>query len=232
MISVVMPYWRRPAILDLNLSRYRDLYQHADIEVVVVDDGSPEPAQIDANCYPWPVRVVRLPDKEMALNPCTAFNAGIAAASGNVLLLTNPEVVHRAPIIAGLCAELEGLGPKGYVAAACWGIKAGWWYCHSINSPTPEAVGRAPMPEKAGLHFCAMLHRSLYEEIGGFSEEYREGQGYEDSDLLWKLHAAGARFGIADHLVTDHHDCPGSQWPRGGAARNRAIFEARWDRMS
>ena len=100
MISVVMPYWRRQDILALNLSAYRDLYPHEDIEIVVVDDGSPEPAEI-FGAYPWPVNVVRLPAKEIALNPCVAFNAGVAASCGEIVVLTNPEVIHRAPILSG-----------------------------------------------------------------------------------------------------------------------------------
>lgn len=227
MISVVMPFWRRQAILELNLAAYRSLYPGDDIEIVIADDGSPEPATVVGE-FPWPVRLVRLPTKAAALNPCTAFNAGVAASSGDVLVLTNPEVVHRAPILVDMLEQLIRLGPKGYVAAACWGVKKEWWYCHSTKMPAPEEVGRAKMPEGAGLHFCAMLSRRLYEEVGGFSEEYRDGTGYDDNDLLWKLHVAGARFHIADHLVTDHYDCPRTQWPRGGAARNRAIFESKW----
>lgn len=215
-------------MLDLNLAIYRRHYlSHNDLELVIVDDGSPEAAHVRGS-YPWAVHVVTLPRKDVALNPCVALNAGVAASYGNILVLTNPEVVHRSPILAGMRTELDALGPKGYVAAACWGIKAGWWYCHSSKMPEPSTVGRAPMPKGAGLHFCSMMQRAFYDEIGGFSEEYRHGCGYEDNDFLWRLHAAGARFKIADDLVTDHHDCPRSEWPAGGAARNRAIFEDWW----
>ncbi len=178
--------------------------------------------------FPWPVKIVRLPGKDVALNPCVAFNAGVAASSGEFVALTNPEVLHRSPILPAMRLELAALGRKGYVAAACWGLKAGWWYCHSTDMPPDAEVGRAAMPQGAGLHFCAMLHRAFYDEIGGFDEAYRDGQGYEDNDLLWKLQAAGASFKIADDLVTDHLDCPRTEWPAGGAARNRAIFEAKW----
>ncbi len=207
-----------------NLSQHRSLYPTDDLEIIIVDDGSPEPAEV-TDKFPWPVRIVRLPDKTTALNPCTAFNRGVEVSRGDVLVLTNPEVIHRAPILAGL---RELLTPKGYVAAACWSEKHRWWFCHSTLMPPAESVGRAEMPEGAGLHFCSMINRAFYDEIGGFSEEYRDGQGYEDNDLLWKLDDAGARFSIADDLVTDHHDCPRSEWPAGGAERNRAIFESKW----
>lgn len=73
-----------------------------------------------------------------------------------------------------------------------------------------------------------MLHREFFDQVGGFDEQYRDGQGYEDNDFLWALHKHGARFAICDDLVTDHLPCPRSQWPAGGAARNKAIFERKW----
>lgn len=167
----------------------------------------------------------------MALNPSVPFNRGVAAARGDILVLTNPEVVHTRAILGGMLETLTALGPKGYVAAACWSPKAGWWYCHSQLGPRPKERGRGAMPEGSGFHFCSMLRRSLFDEVGGFSEEYRDGQGYEDNDLLWKLHAAGAHFAIRDDLVTEHVDCPRTAWPVGGAARNREIFEGKWQHM-
>lgn len=209
------------------MDRYRKLYPKTRLEIIVVDDGSPDKAVIDPGEYPWPVNVIRLPDKAEAKNPCVAFNVGVKATKADIILLTNPEVVHRTPILVLMRDELRLMGRKGYIAAACWG--KGMWYCHSTDEPPDEKVGRAKRPSGSGFHFCSMLHRSLYEEVGGFSEEYRDGQAYEDNDFLWKLHKAGAVFSIKDDLVTEHLSCPRTIWPKGGAERNRAIFEAKWN---
>lgn len=219
-----MPYWMRREVLKGTLESYRSLYAGENLEIIIVDDGSPERPDISSD-YPWPVRLIRLPDKAHALNPCVPLNYGAASASGEIIVLTNPEVVHRTAILGPMRDRLRELGPKGYVAAACWG---GWWYCHSKLMPAAETVGRAKMPEGAGLHFCSMLYRDFYDSIGGFSEEYRDGQGYEDNDFLWKLHRAQARFEIMDDQVCDHLTCPRSQWPAGGARRNKDIFTHNW----
>jgi glycosyltransferase involved in cell wall biosynthesis len=216
MISVVMPYWRRQSILKKNLNRYADFYDN--IEVIVVDDGSPEPAQSDHKF----VRIIRLPAKDHALNPCVCFNRGVAEARGDTIVLTNPEVLHREPILQRMKARLDGLG-RAYVAAACWG--GSWWYCHSTSEPPDMKVGRARRPEGAGFHFCSMLPRSLYEEVGGFSEEYRNGQGYEDNDFLWRLWMAKTQFEIMDDCVTEHIACLPSKW-HGGS--NKELFERKW----
>ena len=196
-----------------------------EIGVLVVDDGSPEPARI-GDKFPWPVSIIRLPGKTQALNPSVPFNVGVAASHGYIIVLTNPEVIHREAILPAMRDRLNDLGPKGYVIAACMG--PGWWYCHSTDMPSDNSVGRSPTPPGSGFHFCSMLRRSLYDEIGGFSEEYRDGQGFEDNDFLWKLHKAGAKFEICDDLVTDHFPCPRSNWVKGGGARNKAIFEKAW----
>jgi GT2 family glycosyltransferase len=91
-----------------------------------------------------------------------------------------------------------------------------------------KEMGRAPSPRGAGLHFCAMLTKELFEDVGGFSEEYRGGQGYDDNDFLWKLNDAGASFRIMDNCVTDHVDCERCVWPKGGHKRNKEIFENKW----
>lgn len=191
----------------------------------MVDDGSPEPAALPA-ALALPVQILRLPAKTVAKNPCVPFNVGVAAAGGDVIVLTNPEVVHRRPILPGMLERLEVLGPMGYVAAAC--RAHGRWLCHSTDMPSDRSLGRVPSPPGAGLHFCAMLHRSLYELAGGFDERYRDGQAYEDNDFLWRLERVGAKFEIADDLVCDHVLCPRCEWPKGGAERNREIFNKTW----
>lgn len=216
-----MPYWKRPTVLQDNVLRLREIYP--DVEIVIVDDGSWDlPEGLEGTL------IVSLPKKEAAMNPSVPFNHGVAESSGEFIVLTNPEVFHTKPILAEMRAECERLGPKANVAAACWSPSKKWWYCHSENGPPHRKVGRAKMPKGAGLHFCSMLRRELYDEIEGFSEEYRDGQGYEDNDFLWKLHEAGAKFAIRDDLVTEHMDCPRCDWPKGGAERNRLIFERKW----
>jgi len=227
MISMVVPFWKRGSTLKANLAQLKKFYPIMALEILIVDDGSPEPAIIDDQ-YPWPVSIIRLSPKDFALNPSVPFNIGVAKASGDIIAITNPEVIHREPILARMREELEALGPSGYVCAACWDTEKEVWYCHSHLCPPGQKMGRARIPSGAGFHFLAMFYRSFYEEIGGFSEEYRDGQGFEDNDFLWKLHHAGASFRILDDCITDHVACERCEWPKGGHQRNKQIFESRW----
>ena len=227
MISIVMPYWNRSDLLTKALDKYEELYSDLDLEIVIADDGSQDRPDIGKD-RPWKVWIVRLPAKTEALNPCVPINAGVKRASGDIILLTNPETYHRAPIIQDMKVELGSLGEKGHVAAAVWATERGKWYVHSsMNEATNKNLGRAPMPVGAGLHFCVMFYKTFFEEIEGFDEDYRAGQAYDDNDFLWKLQTAGAKFAIRDDLIVDHSSTE-TTWPAGGIQKNSALFYKKW----
>lgn len=191
MISICMPYWQRQRELDRSLAAYRRIYGHLDVEISICDDGSPVPVLADG-CV-----VTRLPAKKIGLNPCVPMNAAVRASSGDVIVLTNPEVEHREDVLTGMLSMLEH--PDDYVTVACRDVSGMWIAGPEVNYAF--ANGRMPVPEGAHFHFCAMLTRELFERVGGFDEEYRFGRSLEDNDWLWSLDAAGARFKLAPGMV-------------------------------
>jgi glycosyltransferase involved in cell wall biosynthesis len=59
-ISLILPYWNRQEATDAALCRMSELYIDLDLEVIVVDDGSPKP-YIEPTLLPLDIQVVRLP---------------------------------------------------------------------------------------------------------------------------------------------------------------------------
>lgn len=225
-ISVILPFWQRNSITEFALDAMARLYRDLAMEVIFVDDGSPDPLTIGKH-YPWPVKVMRLPAKDVPKNPCVPINRGVKEASADVIVLSNPEIIHDQPIFPAMLEELQRLGENGYVLAAAWCPEQELWHCHSSvagDRPTGEK-----QPAGSGYHFCAMLYKSLFERAGGFDEEYREGAGYDDPDWVNRVHRAGAVFKIRDDLVVIHTKY-GAQtaWPSGAFARNRAIYARKW----
>lgn len=211
MISVCMPYWRRQEELDVSLAAYRRLY--GDMEIVICDDGSPDPVRADG------CKIVRLPAKRVGLNPCVPINAAIRASSGDVIVLTNPEVEHREDVLTGMLAML--VGPDDYVTVACRDVDGTWLAGPGVDYTKD---GRLPVPAGAHFHFCAMFSRGLFERAGGFDEAYRYGRACEDADWLWRVEAAGARFGLAPGVVW-HHRTPHDYDNRGS---NRDLLTNKW----
>lgn len=216
MISVCVPHWNRPAELVRMYAEYAALYPGLDYEFSVCDDGSSAPPPV-----PRHGALALLPTKAHALNPCVPLNAAVARARGEILVLTGPEIEHRVPILAAMA---QGLGPDDYVIAACRDV-SGPWLCGSQVRGGEQ--GRGTLPPGSGFHFCTMLRRALFDRAGGFDEEYRAGQAFEDNDWLFRLERAGARFIMRDDLVVWHRRIP-CDWPSGGHERNRRLFESKW----
>jgi glycosyltransferase involved in cell wall biosynthesis len=196
-ISVCMPYWVRQEELNRSLAAYRSLYSHLDLEIVVCDDGSPEPVHAPG-CV-----VVSLPRKQIGLNPCVPINRAVQASRGDVIIITNPEIEHREDVLSGMLAMLQS--PKDYVTAACRDVDGSWLAGPEVDY---SKDGRLPVPEGSHFHFCAMMYRKFFDELGGFDEGYRNGRACEDNDWLWNLQANGARFlhypGTVWHYRTPH----------------------------
>lgn len=213
MISILMPYWRRQERLDATLD---SLEQYDDIEVCICADG----CTIEIKERPYPVKVMHLPMKDEPKNPCVPFNWARKLAEGEYLCITNPEILHPEPVLPAMLEAL--VGDRGYVLATCWNPEKERWHCRAGYVPPHTA----PIPKGSGLHFCALMRADFYDEIGGFSEEYRDGAGYDDNDFIWKVHEAGGIIKIVPETV--HHFNTGIKWPAQMVERNKRIFYGKW----
>jgi GT2 family glycosyltransferase len=212
-----MPYWKRQAELDRSLAAYRRLYGHLDLEISICDDGSPDPV-VAPGCI-----VTTLPRKATGMNPCVPMNAAVRASSGEVIVLTNPEIEHQADVLTGMQQLLRG--PTDYVTAACRDADGTWLAGPEFD----RQKAQAPMPPESNYHFCAMLHRSLFEAAGGFDDGYRAGRACEDNDFLWRCFEAGANFIQAPGQVLHHrtpHQFVGSV--KSNMERLRSRWADRW----
>lgn len=220
MISLILPYWRRQEAANRALSMLAAVYADYDMEVIVVDDGDPDPFVLPR--LPIDVQVVRLPRKTEPKSPVTCWNEGVKAASGDIIALSCIEVLHRGRVLPAMEEALESVGDDGYILAAAWCPEQRAWHTHS-SLIVPQC------PPGTGLAFLGMMYRSLFERAGGFDEAYRDGAGYEDRDFIHRLHRAGAQFTIRDDLVVDHPKTGATiKWPAEAFSRNKMLFEEKW----
>lgn len=222
MISIVMPFWNRRLALARSVSAMARHYADLDLELIIVNDGSDAPV-LD-NC-PWPVKVIHLPKKDGPLNPCVPINRGAEASSGDIIVLTNPEIIHVKPILGEMLKAMDG--PDSYILAAAWCPDENKWHCHtSISGDRPSGERQ---PEGSGFHFCAMLTRDLWNRAGGFDEAYRDGAGYDDPDWVNRVARAGARFTIRDDLIVLHPKLGArTDWTSEQFRRNRDLYFRKW----
>jgi glycosyltransferase involved in cell wall biosynthesis len=161
------------------------------LEVVVVDDGSADPERVERVAAAHEARLVRLP----GLGPAAARNAGIRAATHDVVLLTDDDCVASpswAPTLASavgrtqaLVAGLTTFDTRDPFVAASETIVA-----HAERAGDFAATRNVGLPRALALAVP-------------FDERFREAGG-EDREWCRRLAAAGAVLVRVDDAVLAH----------------------------
>lgn len=226
MISVIWPYWDRQRVADISAGFMAHHYKDLDIEIVVVDDGNLVPYKkpdLDIR-----IKVIRLPEKSYPLNPCLPINIGVQHAAGDVIVLTNPEIIHKQPVLHQMLDDLDS--PNKYIQASVFHVKQnGLRVWHSHSSVAGKIEAGIKMPDKACFHFLSMLYKDMFYKAGGFDDDYREGAGYDDPDFVLRLASVGAEFIMRDDLEAEHYRV-GAHAVRtlDDFAKNQQLFVAKW----
>lgn len=189
MISIVMTFYNRQALLDKTLESIHKS-KVKDYELIIVDDAS-EPELICGEA-----KIIRIEKEDKWWNnPCIPFNMGIKAATGDVIILQNPECYHVGDILSFVNNHIrDGL----YLSFSCYALNPtdtidfhngkrmsikDRMYRH------PENNGWYNHPEHrpVGYHFCSAITRRDMDRIGGFDERYADGISFDDDDLIYRI---------------------------------------------
>ena len=214
-------------------------------EIIVVDDCSDDgSAEFLAECSG--ITVIRNEHNSGFIASC---NRGAAAAVGNTLVFLNNDTTVTTGWLDALLETFELFPEAGAVGAKlvypdgrlqeAGGIifsdGSGWNY------------GRLDHPHKPAFSFasaadyvsgaCLAVPRALFEALGGFDDHYAPAY-YEDTDLCFKLEAAGYQVIMQPTCVVIHHEGISSGTSEASGVKryqavNRDKFRERWrDRLS
>jgi glycosyltransferase involved in cell wall biosynthesis len=211
-VSVVLPTYRRPALLRRCLVALRhQTYPASLAEVIVVEDGGPGGGQavvreVTGEASPLVVRYLAVPHG----GPAAARNAGWRAARGRVIAFTDDD------------AEPE----PGWLEAGMRAVDAG---ADVVTGRTLVPVAGVPTDaelnvqalERGTFLTCnAFCRRVLLEAVGGFDPRF--GVAYrEDSDLEFALLETGARLVREPRAVVCHPARPAPLFSSLGRQRNQ-----------
>ncbi len=213
-LSICMPYFERRDELIRSIRAYEAIYDQ--IELSIVDDRSRPSLVLPETRFNVKFsRINGAPGDHGAKNPCVPMNQAVNQSTGDVIVLTGPEITHTGNVFGPMLEKLE---KHTYVTAKC------------IEPGGKQLVPRKrdhDIPENSGFHFCTMLTRELWELAGGFDENYRLGQAHEDVDWLYTLESVGASFVMVDDTVI--HYPTKTRWPRAGHNRNRLYLRQKWN---
>lgn len=178
-------------------------------EIIVVEDGYDD-GSTESVCRDYAERLnvkylCRRNRPKMGFsNPAIPRNIGIRAATGDILVIQNPEVRFTKPTdFANIVAPTEA-DPMISGCAPCEALREDGthkqWYCDPALSNFN--------------HFCQAYRRAQLMAIGGFDEGYL-GYGWEDHSFCMRLNRAGIVTVWAKDVVTQHQWHPGFPDPNG-----------------
>ncbi|MFO0877166.1 MAG: glycosyltransferase family 2 protein [Gemmataceae bacterium] len=197
-LSIVIPCHNRADLLRLCLASIRRHASRA-LQLLVVDDGS-EASQVSHLAEQFGAEAVRLPTRQ---GFCRAANAGLRAASGEIVQLLNDDTEVESGWIEAVLPhfaqeKVAAVTPLvvQYPGGAAARIDSAGDTFHPLGFARKRAHGKpsSSQPLTGGPVFGAsgsssFFRRSTFLEVGGLPEEF--GAYFDDVDLSFRLRHAG-----------------------------------------
>lgn len=232
-VSVVIPSRDHAEDLSACLKSIRLRTDYPDVEIVIVDNGSVDPAALALLRDPA-LRVVR---DAAPFNFSRLCNAGARAATGSVLLFLNndtevlsPDWLRRMlafalqPHVGAVGARL--LYPDGTLQHS--GVaKVGDGPTHVFSQmpeDTPNPRVQFPGNWSAVTGACLMVERRKFDEVGGFDETYPVA--FNDVDFCFRLLEAGYFNVLEPRARLLHKEFATRGSDRQDPTRRAAMFDA------
>lgn len=238
--SIVVPCWNRAPWTLRCLQSLQSTMPDGSYELVIVDNGSTDAtSQVTDN----PAAGVRVVRNQVNLGFAVACNQGAAAASAEVVVFCNNDVVAKEgwflPLLAALDDPRVGVvGPKlifpdGSIQHAGVGLlydADGEGYLDGFHLLYRQAAAHPVANRAAELRAVTgavmAVRREAFLELGAFDEGYWNGN--EDVDLCLRFGEAGflVRYEPASVLV--HQESASGTERFRETARNRQRLTRRW----
>jgi len=208
-ISIVMTSHERSKQVYCTLDTI-NACAYKDIQVILVDDSISDPVDVNRLYqYEFAIELIRVNRSiKCWSNPCVNYNIGFEFIRGGKVIIQNSEVCYIGDILTYVHNTI--IDNKYYV----FDVKA------SRNHDTNELIyKKKPLTiniynediwdmwyqhythRNFHYHFLCAVTRDTFDKIGGFSYDYSYGSGYDDNDLLIKIHHQGIQITNVYHDI-------------------------------
>ncbi|MGD9755388.1 MAG: glycosyltransferase, partial [Acidimicrobiia bacterium] len=217
-VSIVIPVFNRADMTERCLRRLARTVDPADVELIVVDNGSTDgSAELVERLWPGAV-VLRNPENRGFAKGC---NQGVRAARAERVVLLNNDTEPCDGWLEALLGRLDEadvglvapklLFPDGTIQHAGMSLVEDRKHGLALNAihdhyRAPASTAAADRGRDLRLVTGAVLalRRATFDAVGGFDEGY--WNGCEDVDLCLALAAAGYRVVYEPSAVLVHHE--------------------------
>lgn len=207
-ISIIIPTFKRPALLPALVDSYLAQRVDAEIELIIVDDGSDDdtPAVLARLCHLEPrLKVESQPNSGQA----AARNRGIDLATGDILLFSDDDMVPSHEDFLNRHLEKQQEHPGAYVSRltvpgtlATTPFQKYWrrrLQGGTVRFRTGQDLGRG------GFWFATLSIPASLLGSDRFERAFRR-YGWEEHELGYRLHRRGLRARFLRDAVAEHRD--------------------------
>ena len=239
-VSIVVPFYGQSEFTLRCLAAISRTATGIPCEIIAVDDCSPE-RKISVLGR---IQGLRLHRNASNLGFVRSCNAGAALARGRYVVLLNNDTEVQPGWLEALLETFRVRPAAGLVGARlvypdgtlqeaggiCWRDGSAWNYGRDGDPTRPEFNYLRETDYCSGA--CIMVPRDLWHELGGFDERYAPAY-YEDTDLAFRVRAAGRNVYYQPKALVVHHEGKSNGTDTGAGVkayqvRNQHIFFDRW----
>lgn len=240
-VSVVVLAYNNWTYTQACLHSVLTLSDYPNLEVIVVDNASSDETLAELERVERRDKRIRIIRNETNLGFAGGNNVGIAAATGEyIILLNNDTYVTRGwvrdlvrPLVQD--ARIGLAGPLTNMIGNEQKINV-----HYGDMQEMAQVGRRFVRRHLRQRFvtdnlaffCVAMSRKTVDRVGLLDDAYGLGF-FEDDDYCRRVRKAGLEIVVADDVFVHHHlsasfNAIGSEEKRAQMERNKAIYESRW----
>lgn len=203
LVTVVIPVWNGEAVLAECLTAVCNTSSSLLHELICVDNGSQDGSrQLITSKFPQ----ARLISQPTNLGFAGGVNAGLRAASGNILVLLNQDCVVQPGWLDTLCQAVEQNSALGIVGGQILNADGSVNHAGAILQ-RPLAYGRHLTNENQPIEYVTgamfAITRRAWETVGEFDEGFFPAY-FEEVDYCFRARQAGFEIGYAAGATAVH----------------------------
>lgn len=222
-VSVVVPTFHRPELLARCLGALAcQTLALADFEVLVVDDGCSDATRewVERESTQHPRGFLRYLRPAVGKGPAVARNRGWRAARAELVAFTDDDTVPDRDWLAQGCRAMRAHGWSAMAGRVV--VPASLQPCGA--GPTDHELMTRGLERAEFVTANAFVLKSALSHVNGFDERFARAWR-EDTDLQFRLEAAGARMGRCDAAVVFHPVRP-ERWGVSIRQQKNVYFDA------
>lgn len=239
-VSIIVPVHNKFSVTYYCLTALLFAYNRASFEVILVDDGSSDET-VDILDLVDGIVYLRNETSQGFIRSC---NRGASVARGRYIVMLNNDTEPTVRWLDELVFVFEQFDQVGLAGSKLLYPDGKLQEAGGIvwNSGNPWNYGRGANPQDPRFNYTRqadylsgasiMLTKAVWDEVGGFSEEYCPAY-FEDTDLAFKVRAAGYKTVYAPLSVVYHFEGVSSGTSVASGTKryqeiNRPKFKQKW----